>query len=199
MIQREGFNIRYRICCALAWFSLACAMTANGQPRPVDTTKSVMTVHVFKTGILSAFGHDHEVSAPIERGTVDVAGRRVELHADAGALRVLDPGVSEKDREEIQATMLGADVLDARNHKEIAFRSTGAVESGAGVWKVTGDLTLHGETRPVSANVAEKQGHFTGACRFKITDFGIKPIRVAGGTIRVKDEVQIEFDIQLAR
>jgi hypothetical protein len=33
----------------------------------------------------------------------------------------------------------------------------------------------------------------------KQTEFGIKPVKVAGGAVRVKDEIQIDLDIQLAR
>jgi polyisoprenoid-binding protein YceI len=179
--------------------SLAWAIPATGQPRAIDTAKSVMTVHVYKAGVLSAFAHDHEISAPVAKGSVDADGRKVELHVEASALRVQDPKVSDKDRAEIQANMLGADVLDAERHREISFQSTSAETAGTGAWKVAGDLTVHGQTRPVSMTVQEKDGHYTGACRFKITDFGIKPVKVAGGTVRVKDEVQIDFDIQLAR
>jgi polyisoprenoid-binding protein YceI len=130
---------------------------------------------------------------------VVVVGRKVELRADASALRVQDPKVSNKDRDEIQTNMLGPEVLDAQKHKEISFRSTGVEAAGAGVWKVSGELTLHGATRPVSLEVRERDGHYSGTCRFKITNFGIKPVKAAGGTVRVKDEVQIDFDIQLAR
>jgi hypothetical protein len=38
-----------------------------------------------------------------------------------------------------------------------------------------------------------------GAVHLKQTDFGIKPVRVGGGAVRVKDEIQIDVDIQLAR
>ncbi len=158
-----------------------------------------MTVHVYKAGLLSAFGHDHEISAPLSGGVVDLEGRKVELHVDAQTLRVQDPKASAGDRADIQANMLGADVLDAANYREIRFRSTGAQPAGERAWTVRGDLTLHGETRPVSLEVHERDGHFAGTCRFRITDFRIKPVRVAGGTIRVKDELQVEFDIQLAR
>jgi polyisoprenoid-binding protein YceI len=64
---------------------------------------------------------------------------------------------------------------------------------------VNGSLTLHGQTRPVVVTVRETAGHFTGVSRLKQSDFGIAPIKVAGGAVRVKDEIQIEFDIQLAR
>ena len=183
----------------LAALALACVVSANGQQRAIDTAKSVMTVHVYKAGVLSAFGHDHEIAAPIGGGSVDVEARKVELHVNAGALRVLDPKASDKDRGEIQTKMLGSDVLDAENHKEIGFQSTRAEAAGTGAWKLSGNLTLHGETRPVSLAVREKDGHYSGTCRFNITNFGIKPVKAAGGTVRVKDEVQIDFDVQLAR
>lgn len=184
---------------AVAIFSLACVTLASGQPRNIDTAKSVMTIHVYKTGMLSALGHDHEIAAPIAGGAVDIEGRKVDLRVSAGALRVQDAKASDKDRAEIQANMLGRDVLDAENHKEIAFRSTGAEPAGPGAWKVSGELTLHGATRAVSMEVRERDGHYVGNCRFNLSDFGIAPVKAAGGTIRVKDEVQVQFDIQLAR
>jgi hypothetical protein len=51
----------------------------------------------------------------------------------------------------------------------------------------------------VTVEVREVEGRYVGTCRFKQTDFGIKPVKVGGGTIRVKDEIRVEFDIQLAR
>jgi hypothetical protein len=46
-------------------------------------------------------------------------------------------------------------------------------------------------------NVAESAGRFRGQAVFKQSDFGIKPVRVAGGTVKVKDEIRIDFDIRL--
>jgi polyisoprenoid-binding protein YceI len=183
---------------AIALLSLSSAAAARGQARAIDTAKSVLTVRVYKSGMLSAFGHDHEVSGPVARGMVDVTGHKVELRAAAAALRVRDPKASDKERGEIQATMLGPEVLDAEKYKEIVFQSTSVEPAGAGAWKVTGNLTLHGETRPVSLEVRETGGSYAGTCRFRITDFGIKPVKAAGGTVSVKDEVRVEFNIRLA-
>lgn len=177
--------------------SLVCS-AASSQPRAIDTSKSRMTVLVSKSGVFSAFGHDHQIGAPIAGGTVDVTARRVELRANATALQVQDKEGSEKDRQQIQTTMLGPEVLDAERNPEIVFRSTSADSAGGGSWTVHGDLTLHGQTRPATVQVRESGGHYTGTANIKQTDFGIKPVKVAGGTVRVKDEVRIEFDIQLA-
>jgi polyisoprenoid-binding protein YceI len=178
---------------------LGCAGAAAGQPRPIDAAKSAVTIQVKKAGLLSAFGHDHEIAAPAAGGTVDSSSGKVELRFRSAALEVRDRGVSEKDRAEILSTMLGPQVLDSQRYPEIVFRSSNAKAAGAGAWHVEGELTLHGETRPVTAEVLDQGGHYTGTVHLKQTEFGIKPVKVAGGAVRVKDEIQIDLDIQLAR
>jgi polyisoprenoid-binding protein YceI len=180
--------------------SLAFAGAAGAQPRAIDTDKSVMTIRVDKAGIFSAaLGHDHEIAAPIASGKVDATARTVELQVKASTLRVRDENVSDKDRAQIQSTMLGPEVLDAASNPAIVFRSTAAESAGAGSWTLRGSLTLSGQTRPVTAAVKESGGHYVGTVRLKQTEFGMTPVKVAGGTIRVKDEVHIEFDIVLAQ
>jgi polyisoprenoid-binding protein YceI len=173
--------------------------TMNAQ-RQIDTSKSVIEIHVGKSGVFSGFAHDHDISAPINSGNVNTfPPLSVELRVDATTLRVRDSDASVKDRNEIQATMLGPQVLDSERYKEITFKS-GTVEAlGPSHWTVRGELTLRGQTRPVTAEVAEKAGHYTGRATVKQTDFGIKPVKVAGGTVKVKDEVRVDFDIQLSR
>lgn len=39
------------------------------------------------------------------------------------------------------------------------------------------------------------QTRYRGSATIKQADFGIKPISIGGGTIKVKDEVKIDFDI----
>ena len=180
----------------LTLLASVCALSA--QPRPIDTAASTITVRVFKAGVFSALGHDHQIAAAIARGSVDPTGHQVELTVRSAQMQVRDSGISDKDRSEIQTTMLGPEVLNAEHFPDISFRSTSAESTGS-TWKVSGNLTLHGQTRPVTVDVKEAGGHYSGTARLKLTDFDIKPIRLAGGTVRVKDEVRIEFDIQLAR
>ena len=183
----------------LATSSLAWTVAASAQEQAIDIRKSVMTVRVYKAGVFSAFGHDHEISAPLAAGSADTATHHVELRMDAGALRVRDAKASEKDRNQIQTTMLGPEVLDSEHHPEIVFRSTSVEPMGPGSWRVHGALTLHGQTGPLTVEVSQRDGHYIGKSLLKLTDFGMKPVRIAGGTVRVKDEIRIEFDIQLAR
>lgn len=173
-------------------------VAAGSQERAVDSGKSVITIRVYKTGLFSVLGHNHEIAAPITSGSVDLAARRVEIRLHAAALRVEDPNTSEKDREEIQKTMLGPDVLDTARFPDIVFHSTAADQTGTDTWTVHGDLTLHGQIRPIILEVHDRNGHYAGSTRLKQTDFHIKPVKVAGGAVSVKDEVRIDLDIQLA-
>jgi polyisoprenoid-binding protein YceI len=177
--------------------SLVCVLDVSAQQHNIDTQKSTLMIHVGKAGAFSAVGHEHEVRAPIHSGTVDTGSHpAVEIRVDARALRVVDKDESEKDRAEVQKTMLGPEVLDSEHHQEIVFKSTGAEQAGKDRWTLRGNLTLRGQTRPITIQVTLKDGRYTGETTVKQTDFGIKPPGKAG--IRAKDEVRIEFDVRLA-
>jgi polyisoprenoid-binding protein YceI len=176
---------------------LLCAPGTSAQQRNVDTQKSTLTIHVGKSGAFSGLGHEHEVQAPIRSGTAETGAHpTVEIHVNARDLRVLDKNASDKERAEVQATMLGPEVLDSDQHQEIVFKSTAADSTGEARWTLHGNLMLHGQTHPVTVQVTLQDGHFTGESNVKQTDFGIKPPGKAG--IRAKDEVTIHFDVQLA-
>jgi polyisoprenoid-binding protein YceI len=179
----------------LAAMSLICVLGVSAQQHKIDTQNSTLTIHVGKTGVFSGLGHEHEVRAPIQSGTADTGSHAaVEIHIDARALRVIDKDESEQDRTEVQKTMLGPDVLDSEHHQEIVFKSTNAEAADQG-WTLRGNLTLRGQTRPVTVRVTLKNGHYIGETTVKQTDFGITPPGKAG--IRAKDEVRIEFDVRL--
>ena len=166
----------------------------------IDSASSAITVRVFKAGLFSAFAHDHEIRAEGLQGEVDAGeNRRVELRVDARRLRVLDPKLPADKRAEVQATMESAKVLHIEQYPEILFRSTSVSPQGPGKWSVAGQLTLHGQTRPVSLVVEEHNGRYRGSTGLRQRDFGITPVSLFGGTVKVKDEIKIEFDIGLSR
>src|SRR5258705_2316697 len=100
----EGYSMLNYKLLTTATMSVVLTFPAT-QPQSIDTQASVVTVHVSRAGALSAFGHDHQISAPITSAKIDTNARTVELHFNAAALRVSDSGASEKDRAEIQKTM----------------------------------------------------------------------------------------------
>ncbi len=181
---------------ALLPLGLLAAAPACAQSRVMDTERSTLTVRVFKAGLFSFAAHNHEIRAPITSGSLtESEAPAVELSADARQLQVLDPQLSADKRAEVQKTMHSAEVLDSQQFPEIRFRSTSVEKAGEGNWTVRGQLTLHGQTQPVLVSVTGSGGHYRGSCTFKQRTFGIQPVSIAGGTIKVKDEVKIEFEI----
>jgi polyisoprenoid-binding protein YceI len=183
----------------LLFIAAAGAQQSATRPdtRPIDTERSTITVRAFKSGLFSPFaGDNHEVSAPIASGTLnDSNNASIVLKIDARKLKVLDPKLAPDKRAEVQETMHSEKVLDSTRFPSIEFVSTQIRPAGQDKWVVVGNLTLHGETHPVTANVERRNARYLGSTTFKQREFGISPVSVAGGTVKVKDEVKIEFDV----
>lgn len=177
------------ILCLLAVLPLAA------QDRPIDTARSEITIHVGKAGLLSAAGHEHWVTAPIASGVVNESAPRVEFTVETAKMRVKpDPKIDAKTEVQIQKDMEDM-TLDVAHYREIRFQSSSVEKTGDAAWKVTGTLALHGVSKPVTVAVTRAGGAYTGRATLKQTDFGIKPISVGGGTIKVKNEIEIEFHV----
>lgn len=173
---------------------LACHLAA-AQAVSVDTGRSNLTVHVEKSGLFSAFAHNHTIQAPIASGQFDVEKRSAKLTFNTKEMKVLDEGVKDSERAEIDQTMKSDKVLDIARFPEIRFVSTAIAPQDGGRYQVRGNLTLHGVTRPVELPIALANGRYTGSVKLKQTNFGIAPVSIAGGTVKVKDVIEIVFEI----
>ena len=178
----------------------------------VDATHSRVEINVYKEGVFKAFGHDHVIAAKEVSGRVQFDAEKIEqstvsLKIPTKSITVIDPGESEKDRHDVQATMEGEKVLDVAKFPEITFVSSGvsAVKKMPGGWELTlsGKLSLHGVGKPVSfplrvhADVKELRGE--GEVAILQTDYGITPVKVGGGSVKVKDRLKITFNIVAAK
>ncbi len=163
---------------------------------PIDVRHSKLTVFVYKAGLFSAFADNHVISAPIASGTITTTPTAaIELVVNAAELVPLDPDLDPAKREQVRTRMLSAEVLDTARFATITFTS-GAIEpAGSDRWNVTGRLTIHGVTRTVTFPVTRADGRYRGETRIRQRDFGITPIRIAGGTVSVKDGLKVEFEI----
>jgi polyisoprenoid-binding protein YceI len=179
---------------------LAAAVAARGEPRPIDTERSTLTVFVYKSGMFSAFADDHIIRAPIASGSIsDEAPLAVSIAVKSASLKVLDPKLSADKRSEVQTRMLGPEVLDTAAHPDITFKSTEIAPAGESRWTVNGELSIHGKTQAARFSVERREGRYRGTVTLKQRDFGIQPISIAGGTVKVKDELKVEFDIVASR
>lgn len=187
-----------RVIAVIGAMSLACSRDtfAAAEGHAIDVERSTITIHVFKSGLFRAFADNHLIQAPVAKGSIDESATpHVDLVIEAQRLHVLDPTLSPKDREQVQGRMLGAEVLDATRFPQIRFHSTAVEQLERDHWLVHGTLDLHGQTRLVTVKVTRENGRYIGWTTLRQTDFAITPVSVAGGTVKVKDEISIEFDI----
>ena len=168
--------------------------------------ESSLTVFVAKDGALARMAHDHNMGVKGFSGKITIPNNSasagtLELDVDARSLVILDQ-ISAKDKAEITNNM-NSSVLESAKYPKITFRSTSISnfnQNGNNAnLTVNGDLTLHGVTKriaiPVSVALAGANLRATGQYTLRQTDFGIKPYSVFLGSIKVKNEVVIKFNI----
>ncbi len=191
------------------------ATTAPSRDAPslryrIEAGKSRFIVQVFRSGILKMFAHDHTIQirdfsgeALVTPGSLSPASLQLAIRADS--LAVTDK-VSDSDRREIEATMRN-EVLETSRFPEIVFKSdrTESVKNGEGNYtvKIWGGLALHGVTKEIHVvariDFGDNIMRATGSFAIKQTDYKITPVSVAGGTVKVKDEIKFTFDITAIR
>jgi polyisoprenoid-binding protein YceI len=188
--------VKLRSTVALVLWMAAATAVPGAETRPIDAEHSTLTVFVYKSGLFSAFADDHVIRAPLASGSVSAdAPLSVDISVRSANLEVLDPKLAADKRADVQARMLGPGVLDSAKYPDIAFASTAIESAGPNRWTVTGRLSIHGVTRLTTVSVAQEDGRYRGTVALKQRDFGIEPISIAGGTVKVKDELKVEFDI----
>jgi len=119
----------------------------------------------------------------------------------ADSLEVMDD-IKSADRQEMESTM-NQSVLETAKYPEIAFAATGVsttqLSEGRYQANLNGSLTLHGVSRPIAipAQVTLLGDMLRAGGEFSLlqTNFGINLVSVAGGTLKLKDELKIAFDI----
>jgi polyisoprenoid-binding protein YceI len=164
---------------------------------------ATLTVRTGRTGAAAKAGHNLEIrvaawSAQLELDE-DPAAVSLSLEVDSRSLKVLAgsggmQALGDEDKANIETT-INDEVFKAR---EIAFHSTSVHDDGSGGLHVHGELNLLGRTGPVEFTLAiAEDGHLSGSAEVVQTAFGIKPYSALFGTLKLTDEVKIEFDGRL--
>ncbi len=114
--------------------------------------------------------------------------------------------------KELDDTLKSADFFGAASHPRITFKSTGIVKTGERTGDVTGELSIHGQSKPVtlsttwnftgehpmSASNVTFQGKwvsgFTATTKIQRSDFGLKR-----GIPLLSDEIRIDIDAVFIR
>jgi polyisoprenoid-binding protein YceI len=163
-------------------------------------------IHTGTGGLFGALAHDHLIEAQKIEGCAtidsnDLAHSSIKLTFATGSIRVLDPKESVDDRAKVQKNM-ETDVLRVSEFPQVTFESTGIEGGATGALRVRGNLTIRGKTQPVIipltlTRLADGTYRAVGEYRFKQTSFGIQPIQLAAGAIKVKDELRADFELFL--
>lgn len=169
-----------------------------------------LCVYTFKEGFLSAVAHDllievtqFRVSLNLPPGGVRSASVDAEIQANSlKVICAMKDGqhrydmLKEKDLKDIEEAT-AKDVLHPDKYATINFRST-SLQEKEGNYHVKGELTLHGVTRPIEFDVQTTTGKdLKGKITLSQKDYGIKPYKAFLGTLKVKNEVDIVFDLSL--
>ncbi len=172
----------------------------------IDGRASRFSVQVFAAGLFAAMGHSptlgiRDFSGHVMFDSDHLKGSAFSLVVNSSSLSVQDD-ISDKDRREIERLM-NQQILQPSRFPEITYEAadvsiekiTGALYSAS----LNGSLTLCGVTHrlPIVARIAllgsmlRASGEFT----LRQSDFEIKPISVAGGALKLKDELKFSFEI----
>lgn len=172
----------------------------------IDAAKSLFTVQAFAAGIASVVAHSpkfaiRDIVGDIRFVPGSLQDASVELAINVGSLEIMDE-VSVSERREIERVMFD-EVLENRRYPKAEYRSSNVTSTKVGEnmyrLNVKGDLTLHGITRgvPLESQVMVGDDSFRAQGSFAISqlDFGLKIASVAGGTLKIKDELKFVYFI----
>jgi polyisoprenoid-binding protein YceI len=178
----------------------AAAHTASAdtwQIDPAHTNVEFTVRHMMISNVKGAF---EKTTGTIIANGNDPTAATIDATIDASSINTR---VAKRD-----AHLKSPDFFDVAKYPTITFKSTKIEADGAGKWKVTGDLTLHGVTKPVVMNVdgptapiKDPMGNVRAGASATATisrkDFGLtwnKALETGG--VVVGDEVSISIDVE---
>jgi polyisoprenoid-binding protein YceI len=182
---------------ALALAIPAFAHADTWQIDPAHTNVEFTVRHMMISNVKGQF---EKTSGTITTNGNDPTTAKIDATIDASSINTR---VDKRD-----AHLKSPDFLDVEKFPTITFKSTKIEADGPNKWKVTGDLTLHGVTKPVvvevessGAPITDPSGKMRAGASATATisrkDFGIvwNKAMETGGVV-VGDEVAISIDVE---
>jgi polyisoprenoid-binding protein YceI len=151
--------------------------------------------------ISTARGTFTAVSGKLVLDEADLARSTVEATIDVNSI---DTQVPDRD-----AHLKSPDFFDVAKYPTITFKSTKVAETGKDGLKVTGDLTMHGVTRPVTLDVTaspevkglygETRRGYSATTKLNRKDFGLAWNKMVEAGPAVGDQVTITLDLEVVK
>jgi polyisoprenoid-binding protein YceI len=172
----------------------------------IDGRSSRFTVRAFAAGILAAMGHNPTIGIRDLSGEITFNPDKVEASSSrivikSASLSVQDD-ISAKDLREMERLM-NQEVLETTKFPEILYEAPdiSVTKMADTLYSalLKGNLTLHGVSRsqPINVRVVLLGSMLRASGDFSLnqTDYGIKLVSVAGGALKLKDELKFSFEI----
>jgi polyisoprenoid-binding protein YceI len=176
----------------------------------IDSRASRFTVQAFATGLMARMGHNPIIGIRDFSGEMQFNPDKLE----AGGFRLViksaslsvQNDISDKDLREMERLM-NQEVLETAKFPEIVYEATiiSVTKMADMLCSATlnGKLTMHGVTRnqtivvrvALLGSMLRASGDFT----LDQTDYNIKLVSVAGGALKLKDELKFSFEMVARR
>jgi len=175
----------------------APALAATWQIDPAHTNVSFSVRHMMVSNVRGEFT---TVSGTVEGDEKTPTQAVITATIDAASIETRE---AKRDGH-----LKSPDFLDVAKYPTITFKSKKIEPAGAGQFKVTGDLTLHGVTRdvvldvsdvtqPVKDPMGKSRAGARATTKIDRKDFGINWSKAMdGGGLVVGDEVAISIDVE---
>jgi polyisoprenoid-binding protein YceI len=164
-----------------------------------------MLLRTRRQGVGSAVGHDLTLEVTNWTAQMDIpdtgpadAAVTARIDLDSLVLREASGGakpLTDKDRDEIHKN--AQRMLDVGRHRTASFESTRVVVSDDHT-TISGVLTLHGVAAPVDVDLREvAPNRYRAATVVTQSAYGITPYSAFLGALKVRDDVEVETDVDL--
>jgi len=172
----------------------------------VDVRASQFTVQAFASGLVAAIAHSPKIAirdwtGECEIGSSLLADASLRVNVKAASLEVLDE-LRENDRREIHRVMK-EEVLETAYYPDIVFESsqvkTNQLKDDLYRFQARGALSLHGITNDHTFSGQAAFGDNTvrayGEFMVRQTDYNIRIASIAGGTLKLQNDLKFSFYI----
>lgn len=182
---------------ALAALAVATPAAAAWTLDPAHSSVQFSIRHMMLSNVRGEFG---KFSGTVQGDEAAPTQAVVEATIDAASIDTRD---GKRDDH-----LRGPDFFDVAKHPAITFKSKRIEPAGAGAFKVTGDLTMHGVTREIVLDVADvtppikdpfgkTRAGARATTRLNRKDFGINWSKTMdNGGLVVGDEVAVTIDVE---
>jgi polyisoprenoid-binding protein YceI len=180
--------------------SLAVPLSAQAETYTLDPAHTEVGFTAKHMMVTNVHGKFNKFDGTIEWDEKSPTKSTVTINIDPSSI---DTGVAQRD-----AHLKSPDFFDVAKYPTMTFKSTKVKKAGAG-WDITGDLTMHGVTKPVTLKVegpskAEKTPFGTtvraanAVGELNRKDFGLNWNKAleAGGVL-VGDTIKLNIDAEM--